>query len=93
MKKLYFFAALLGLNQVVEAQTNSKSKEETSPALHQNESKRFSQVPNSTTYHKMVSKEEKDLARIKNLNYDTTVVGGPNPRKRNPSKKTEAKVR
>lgn len=50
-------------------------------------------MPNSPTYQKMVSKEEKDAARTKNPNYDTTVVAGPNPRKRNPSKKSETTVK
>ena len=78
------------MNQVVEAQTNSKGKENAAPAVQQNESSRISQRPNSPTYHKMVSKEEKDAARTKNPNFDTTVVAGPNPRKRNPSTKSEA---
>lgn len=81
------------MNQVVEAQTNSKSKETSAPASQQNETKRVSQVPNSPTYHKMVTKEEKEAARTKNPNFDTTVVAGPNPRKRNPSKKTDTAVK
>jgi hypothetical protein len=93
MKKLFLFAGLLCLTQVVEAQTNSKGKETSAPASHQKDTKRVSQMPNSPTYQKMVSKEEKDAARTKNPNYDTTVVAGPNPRKRNPSKKSETTVK